>query len=71
VAVLLANDLSDADNAAAVEDLRKVAGADLPPGLVAEVTGGPAFRADIGAVFEGADVTLLLATAASSRRSCS
>jgi hypothetical protein len=27
------------------------------------VTGGPAFRADIGAVFEGADVTLLLATA--------
>jgi RND superfamily putative drug exporter len=63
VAVLLANDLSDADNAAAVEDLRKVAGADLPPGLVAEVTGGPAFRADIGAVFEGADVTLLLATA--------
>ena len=36
---------------------------DLPDGLRAQVTGGPAFRADIGAVFEGADVTLLLATA--------
>ena len=36
---------------------------DLPGGLQAEVTGGPAFQADLSAVFEGADVTLLLATA--------
>jgi RND superfamily putative drug exporter len=31
--------------------------------LVAQVTGGPGYRADIGAVFEGADITLLIATA--------
>ena len=31
--------------------------------LVAEVTGGPAFTADVAAVFDGADVTLLAATA--------
>jgi RND superfamily putative drug exporter len=63
LAVLLSADLSDADNAAAVEELREVAAEGLPAGLVAQVTGGPAYRADIGAVFEGADVTLLLATA--------
>ena len=63
LAVLLPTDLSDADNAAAVEALRETARDDLPEGLVAQVTGGPAYRADIGAVFEGADVTLLLATA--------
>ncbi|MGF1661511.1 MAG: MMPL family transporter [Kineosporiaceae bacterium] len=37
---------------------------DLPSGLRAEVTGGPAFAADLSAVFDGADVTLLLVTAA-------
>jgi RND superfamily putative drug exporter len=63
VAVLLAGDLSDAANTAAVEDLRETAREDLPEGLVAQVTGGPAYRADIGAVFEGADITLLIATA--------
>jgi RND superfamily putative drug exporter len=62
VAVLLSTALSDDANAEVVEDLRAAASEDLPDGLVAEVTGGPAFRADIGAVFEGADVTLLLAT---------
>jgi RND superfamily putative drug exporter len=63
LAVLLSAGLSDVDNATAVEELREAASADLPAGLVAQVTGGPAYRADIGAVFEGADVTLLLATA--------
>ena len=63
VTVLLSGELSDEANAAAVEDLRGTATDGLPDGLVAQVTGGPAFRADIGAVFEGADVTLLLATA--------
>lgn len=37
---------------------------DLPGALRAEVTGGPAFQADLAAVFEGADITLLAATAA-------
>jgi putative drug exporter of the RND superfamily len=63
VTVLLPGDLSDAANTTAVEDLRETATDGLPDGLGAQVTGGPAFRADIGAVFEGADVTLLLATA--------
>ncbi|MEV4120976.1 efflux RND transporter permease subunit [Micromonospora sp. NPDC049645] len=38
--------------------------ADLPDGLTAEVTGAPAFTADLSSVFDGADVTLLAVTAA-------
>ena len=34
----------------------------LPAGLTAQVTGGPAFGRDIASAFDGADVTLLLAT---------
>jgi putative drug exporter of the RND superfamily len=63
VPVLLSTDLSDEANAEAVAELRETASAGLGDALVAEVTGGPAFRADIGAVFEGADVTLLAVTA--------
>ncbi|MCG5437278.1 MMPL family transporter [Micromonospora foliorum] len=37
---------------------------DLPDGLTAEVTGAPAFTADLSSVFDGADVTLLAVTAA-------
>lgn len=44
-----------------VERLRDSLGS-LPPGLRAQVTGGPAFTADLTAVFEGADVDLLLVT---------
>ncbi|MEH0934953.1 MMPL family transporter [Micromonospora psammae] len=36
----------------------------LPDGLTVEVTGAPAFTADLTKVFEGADVTLLVVTAA-------
>ncbi|WP_433282172.1 MMPL family transporter [Micromonospora sp. CA-244673] len=46
-----------------VEKLREAVG-DLPGELTVEVTGGPAFTADLGKVFEGADTTLLLVTAA-------
>ena len=63
ITVLMPASLSDDDNTTAVDELRDTARDGLPDGLVAQVTGGPAFRADIGAVFEGADVTLLLATA--------
>ncbi|MET8359603.1 efflux RND transporter permease subunit [Micromonospora sp. NPDC005171] len=38
--------------------------ADLPGGLTAEVTGAPAFTADLSSVFDGADITLLAVTAA-------
>ncbi|WP_327011143.1 MMPL family transporter [Dactylosporangium sp. NBC_01737] len=50
---------------AAVDRLREVvhAGGALPEGLSAQVTGGPAFGRDISAAFDGADVTLLVATA--------
>jgi RND superfamily putative drug exporter len=61
---------SDLDNdaeAATVDGIRAtVAGGpagSLPSGLTAQVTGGPAFSRDIAAAFDGADVTLLLATA--------
>ncbi|MEU4556694.1 MMPL family transporter [Micromonospora violae] len=38
--------------------------ADLPNGLTADVTGAPAFTADLASVFDGADITLLAVTAA-------
>ncbi|MEW2429496.1 efflux RND transporter permease subunit [Micromonospora sp. NPDC047644] len=47
----------------AVSQLRATL-ADLPDGLTAEVTGAPAFTADLSSVFDGADVTLLVVTAA-------
>jgi len=46
-----------------VTEVRDAAEADVPAGLVVQVTGGPAFTADIVAVFEGANFTLLAATA--------
>ncbi|MFD5466608.1 MMPL family transporter [Kitasatospora sp. NPDC127059] len=63
VAVLLPTGADDKQNTAAVDRIRGVAGQDLPTPLHAEVTGGPAFRADIGKVFAGADTNLLIATA--------
>lgn len=47
----------------AVKDLRASASADLPDGLEVEVTGGPAFGADIANSFSGANITLLAVTA--------
>ncbi|MET8122138.1 efflux RND transporter permease subunit [Micromonospora sp. NPDC005189] len=47
-----------------VTELRAALAADLPDGLTAEVTGSPAFTADLSSVFDGADVTLLAVTAA-------
>ena len=47
----------------AVKELRDAAGDGLPSGLRAEVTGGPAFGADIANSFAGANVTLLAVTA--------
>lgn len=46
-----------------IEDIRAVADESLPQGLTAEVTGGPAFAADLENAFAGADVRLLVATA--------
>ncbi|MFJ6169044.1 MMPL family transporter [Micromonospora orduensis] len=46
-----------------VSDVRAALEA-LPDGLAVEVTGAPAFTADLASVFEGADITLLAVTAA-------
>lgn len=63
---LLAVPMSTADGqtavADAVADLRTALDG-LPTGLTAQVTGAPAFTADLTQVFAGADVTLLAVTA--------
>ena len=61
--VPLSSDVADEVTGAAVDALRAAVRDGLPQGLTATVTGGPAFNADIGKVFDGADVTLLGATA--------
>ncbi|WP_328529671.1 MMPL family transporter [Nocardioides sp. NBC_00368] len=52
----------NAGTAEVIEDLRTDIAAQPPDGLVVQVTGGPAFGADMASAFEGADVTLLLVT---------
>ncbi|MHA3023979.1 MMPL family transporter [Mycobacterium sp. BMJ-28] len=47
----------------AVRDLRTATTSKLPDGLRAQVTGGPAFGADIANSFAGANITLLAVTA--------
>ncbi|RKN50681.1 MMPL family transporter [Micromonospora endolithica] len=51
------------EEVAATVDQLRAALDDTPQGLTTEVTGGPAFTADLTKVFEGADVTLLAVTA--------
>ena len=46
-----------------VGELRTAAKADLPSGVSAAVTGPAAIQADLGAVFDGANVRLLISTA--------
>ena len=60
--VALNPELSGFDLFDAVKALRDAARSELPPGLVANVTGGPAFGADIANSFSGANVTLLAVT---------
>lgn len=45
-----------------VKALRAALGTGLPDGVRAQVTGAPAFTTDLSAVFDGANVTLLLVT---------
>lgn len=51
-------------NTERVTSLRSDVTDGLPDGLTAQVTGAPAIEADLGAVFDGADLRLLLVTAA-------
>lgn len=64
VAIPVKSGLSNDENAELVDRIREVAKQDLPDGVTAEVTGAPAVQADLGAVFDGADVRLLAVTAA-------
>lgn len=61
VPVRLPSDDTDATRAA-VDEVRAAVADDLPAGLSAQTTGGPAFGADLAASFDGADVRLLLTT---------
>lgn len=63
VAVPLSGEVTGEENSARVADIRSVVRADLPEGVVGQVTGGAAFEADISAAFDGANITLLATTA--------
>src|SRR5690606_28334140 len=58
VAVPLDAEIGSEQARAGVEKLRDLSREDLPEGVKAEVTGAPAVQADLGAVFEGADIRL-------------
>lgn len=53
---------SNTETAGDLHDLRAEIAQATPEGLTVQVTGGPAFGADIAGAFEGADFTLLLVT---------
>jgi putative drug exporter of the RND superfamily len=66
LAVPLPGDRPDDAQNAAVDQLRNTVATEVRsggPGLSAQVTGGPAFGRDLSAAFDGADITLLAATA--------
>lgn len=63
IAVVPVESISATQNADRVEELRAQLDGDVPDGVTAQVTGPAAIEADLAAVFEGADITLLLATA--------
>jgi RND superfamily putative drug exporter len=63
VPVPVSADTPESELAGPIGDLREAAAVGLPDGLRASVTGGPAFVVDLSEVFDGADVTLLAATA--------
>ena len=63
VVVPLSGAVSDEQTSESVRAVREVVRSDLPPGVIAQVTGGAAFSADLSAAFDGADVTLLATTA--------
>lgn len=63
IAVLNITSSSTTDDAAAVTALRDSLRAGLPEGVTPQVTGPAAIQADLAAVFDGADFTLLATTA--------
>ena len=64
-AVLVTPIVVGSDNTATAEIIKELRGevaGHTPDGVVLQVTGGPAFGADVAAAFEGADFVLLLVT---------
>ncbi|MBS1905891.1 MAG: MMPL family transporter [Actinobacteria bacterium] len=61
VTPIIASD-ANAENAKTIAALRADVAAHTPTGLTLQVTGGPAFGADVASSFEGADFTLLIVT---------
>ncbi|RYB94097.1 MMPL family transporter [Nocardioides oleivorans] len=64
LAVVPITSTSNTDNIDRITELREQLRADVPDGLDVQVTGPAAIQADIGQVFDGADLRLLMATAA-------
>ncbi len=64
IAVPLSGEVEGSETAESVRLIREAVRQDLPAGLVAQVTGGAGFTADIESAFAGADIKLLLTTAA-------
>ena len=60
--VPLTTGADNTETAGTIKELRAALADTAPPGLTLEVTGGPAFGADVAASFEGADFTLLAVT---------
>ena len=63
VGIVPVNSKDAVDAGKLVGELRTAAKAELPPGVSAAVTGPAAIQADLGAVFNGANLRLLIATA--------
>ncbi|MDO5501017.1 MAG: MMPL family transporter [Propionibacteriaceae bacterium] len=61
--VMFSADLDGVPLNEAMQEVRAAANDGLPEELAVQVTGGPAFGADLAAAFEGADFTLLAAAA--------
>ncbi|WP_328393199.1 MMPL family transporter [Nocardia sp. NBC_00416] len=57
------SELNGAALATEIDRFRESAAQQVPPGLTMQITGGPAFGADIADSFAGADITLLAVTA--------
>jgi RND superfamily putative drug exporter len=64
VAIPLSGEVTGEENSDRVAEIRSVVRADLPEGVIGQVTGGAGFAADIAGAFAGADITLLATTAA-------